>query len=162
MPLAGAWYEIFPRSEGATYDEAEHKWTSGTFRTAAKRLPAIAGMGFDVVYLTPIHPIGQSANRRVRNNTLNAGPDDPARPMRSAPRRRGDALHPDLGDWDDFDFFVAEAAKVTKARRSRWTSPPGLAGPPLGAEPPGSSPPAPDGTIAYAENPPKKYQDIYR
>ncbi|GAA3925417.1 hypothetical protein [Actinoplanes auranticolor] len=69
--LYGAWYEIFPRSEGATFDESTGRWTSGTFRTAARRLTAIAAMGFDVVYLTPIHPIGR-INRKGANNTLRA------------------------------------------------------------------------------------------
>src|SRR6476661_2927305 len=76
LALFGAWYEIFPRSEGAHRDETTGEWLSGTFRTAAKRLPAIADMGFDVVYLTPIHPIGTTA-RKGRNNTLTAEPGDP-------------------------------------------------------------------------------------
>ncbi|MGB6023311.1 MAG: maltotransferase domain-containing protein, partial [Ornithinimicrobium sp.] len=71
LALTGAWYEIFPRSEGATRDDATGVWTTGTFATAAKRLPAIAEMGFDVVYLTPIHPIG-TTNRKGPNNTLDA------------------------------------------------------------------------------------------
>ena len=74
--LFGSWYEIFPRSEGARFDEATGRWQTGTLRTAARRLPGIAAMGFDVVYLTPIHPIGTTA-RKGPNNTLDAGPEDP-------------------------------------------------------------------------------------
>ena len=75
-----------PRSEGAVHDPVTGRWKSGTLRTAAQRLPAVAGMGFDVIYLTPIHPIGTTA-RKGPNNTLHAGPDDPGAPTRSAPRR---------------------------------------------------------------------------
>ena len=79
LALFGAWYEIFPRSEGAVQDPVTGTWRSGTFRTAAQRLPAIAAMGFDVVYLTPIHPIGTTA-RKGKNNTLVALPGDPGSP----------------------------------------------------------------------------------
>jgi len=158
--LAGAWYEIFPRSEGATYDVTEHKWTSGTFRTAAKRLPAIAAMGFDVVYLTPIHPIG-SAAKKGPNNTLNAGPDDPGSPYAiGSPDGGHDALHPDLGDWDDFAFFVAEAERngLEVAMDIALQASPDH---PWVQSHPSFFTTRADGTIAYAENPPKKYQDIY-
>ncbi len=76
----GAWYEFFPRSEGAM-KHADGSWQSGTFRTAAQRLPAIAAMGFDVVYIPPIHPIGRT-NRKGPNNTLTAGPNDPGLALR--------------------------------------------------------------------------------
>src|SRR6188768_1962079 len=77
--LASAWYEIFPRSEGAKVNKRTGEWASGTFTTAAKRLPGIAAMGFDVVYLTPIHPIGLT-HRKGRNNSLRAEPGDPGSP----------------------------------------------------------------------------------
>ena len=158
--LAGAWYEIFPRSEGATYDAENHTWTSGTFRTAAERLPAIAAMGFDVVYLTPIHPIGQAA-KKGPNNTLNATPEDPGSPYAiGSPDGGHDALHPDLGDWDDFAFFVAEAERhgLEVAMDLALQASPDH---PWVKTHPEFFTTRADGTIAYAENPPKKYQDIY-
>src|SRR5680860_646696 len=95
--LVSAWYEIFPRSEGAKHNKKTGEWTSGTFATAAKRLPAIADMGFDVVYLTPIHPIG-TAHRKGRNNALRAEPGDPGSPYAIGAEDGGhDAIHPDLG-----------------------------------------------------------------
>ena len=158
--LAGAWYEIFPRSEGAEFDEATGKWRTGTFRTAMKRLPAIAAMGFDVIYLTPVHPIG-SINRKGPNNTLTAGPDDPGSPYAIGSKDGGhDALNPDLGTWEDFDAFVAEAEQqgmevaldlaLQCAPDHPWVT-----------EHPEWFTTRADGTIAFAENPPKKYQDIY-
>ncbi len=77
--LFSAWYEMFPRSEGAHVDPETGRWVSGTFRTATRRLPAIAAMGFDIVYLPPIHPIGR-VDRKGPNNTLDPGPDDPGVP----------------------------------------------------------------------------------
>ena len=110
--LYGAWYEIFPRSEGAHFDAAAGRWRSGTFRTAAERLPAIADMGFDVVYLTPVHPIGE-INRKGRNNSLAAEPGDPGSPYAIGSKDGGhDAIHPDLGTFEDFDAFVAEAGRL--------------------------------------------------
>ncbi|MFD5452315.1 maltotransferase domain-containing protein, partial [Streptomyces sp. NPDC127100] len=104
--LYGAWYEFFPRSEGTA--EQPH----GTFRTAARRLDAIAAMGFDVVYLPPIHPIG-TTHRKGRNNTLSAGPDDVGVPWAiGSPEGGHDAVHPDLGTLDDFDAFVARAGEL--------------------------------------------------
>ncbi|MFI2761702.1 maltotransferase domain-containing protein, partial [Streptomyces echinatus] len=101
--LYGSWYEFFPRSEGTA--ERPH----GTFRTAARRLEPIAEMGFDVVYLPPIHPIGTTF-RKGRNNTLTAGPDDVGVPWAiGGPEGGHDAVHPALGTIEDFDFFVAEA-----------------------------------------------------
>ncbi len=158
--LYGAWYEIFPRSEGAVQDPDTGKWTSGTLRTAAKRLPAIAGMGFDVVYLTPIHPIGTTA-RKGPNNTLNAGPDDPGSPYAiGSPDGGHDAIHPDLGTFADFEHFVAEAGRhgLEVALDIALQCSPDH--PYVTTNPEWFSHRA-DGTIAYAENPPKKYQDIY-
>lgn len=106
----GAWYEFFPRSEGARFDEASGTWSSGTFATAARRLPAVARMGFQVVYLPPIHPIG-TTHRKGPNNTLTAGPQDPGSPWAiGGPEGGHDAVHPDLGTVEDFEAFVAAAA----------------------------------------------------
>ncbi|MFD5516054.1 maltotransferase domain-containing protein, partial [Streptomyces sp. NPDC127066] len=106
--LYGAWYEFFPRSEGGRVDPPVH----GTFRTAAERLPAIAGMGFDVVYLPPIHPIGATW-RKGPDNTLSAGPEDVGVPWAiGSPEGGHDAVHPDLGTLEDFDAFVARAASL--------------------------------------------------
>jgi starch synthase (maltosyl-transferring) len=160
LALSGAWYELFPRSEGATYDEKEHRWTTGTLRTAAKRLPAIAAMGFDVVYLTPVHPIGQAA-KKGPNNTLDARPEDPGSPYAiGSPDGGHDAIHPDLGTFADFDAFVAEAERLgmeVAMDLALQCSPDH----PWVAEHPEWFTTRADGTIAYAENPPKKYQDIY-
>ena len=134
---------------------------SGTFRTAMERLPAVAAMGFDVVYLPPIHPIGK-VNRKGPNNTLDPGPDDPARPGRSAATKAATTpIHPDLGTIEDFDAFVEESRRARPGGRPR----PRAAvrpRPPVGdQEHPEWFTTRVDGTIAYAENPPKKYQDIY-
>ena len=158
--LYGAWYEMFPRSEGATQDPQTGRWTSGTLATAAERLPAIAAMGFDVVYLTPIHPIGR-VNRKGPNNTLNAGPLDPGSPYAIGSAEGGhDAIHPDLGTWADFDGFVAaaEASGLEVALDLALQCAPDH---PWVSEHPEWFTTRADGTIAYAENPPKKYQDIY-
>jgi len=155
----GAWYEFFPRSEGAK-KRADGSWQSGTFRTAAKRLPAIAAMGFDVVYVPPIHPIG-STNRKGPNNTLTAGPNDPGSPYGIGSAEGGhDAIHPDLGTEEDLAFFIAEA----RANGLEFALDIALqASPdhPWVTEHPEFFTTLPDGSIAYAENPPKKYQDIY-
>jgi starch synthase (maltosyl-transferring) len=158
--LYGAWYEIFPRSEGAVQDPVTGKWTSGTLRSAAKRLPAIARMGFDVVYLTPIHPIG-TTNRKGPNNTLEAGPDDPGSPYGIGSADGGhDAIHPDLGTFDDFDFFVAQAEELGLEVALDIALQASPDHPYVTTHPEWFKHRA-DGTIAYAENPPKKYQDIY-
>ena len=158
--LVGAWYEIFPRSEGARYDEKDHRWRSGTLRTAAERLPAIADMGFDVVYLTPVHPIGQAA-KKGPNNTLDAAPEDPGSPYAiGSPDGGHDAIHPDLGDFDDFDAFVARAEGLgleVAMDLALQCSPDH----PWVQEHPEWFTTRADDTIAFAENPPKKYQDIY-
>jgi starch synthase (maltosyl-transferring) len=156
----GAWYEFFPRSEGAVFDHAANTWTSGNFTTAARRLPAVAAMGFDVIYLPPIHPIG-FANRKGPNNTLHAGPMDPGSPWAIGAASGGhDAIHPDLGNFDDFDAFVAAAASngLEVALDLALQAAPDH---PWAIEHPKWFTTRLDGTIAYAENPPKKYQDIY-
>ncbi|MEU6160630.1 maltotransferase domain-containing protein, partial [Streptomyces sp. NPDC047130] len=108
--LYGAWYEFFPRSEGAVVPQ-DGPPVSGTFRTAAERLPAVAAMGFDVVYLPPIHPIGLN-HRKGRNNTLTAHEWDVGVPWAIGSQEGGhDAVHPDLGTLEDFDAFVAKAAE---------------------------------------------------
>ena len=129
--LFGSWYEFFPRSEGATKDAKTGKVTSGTFQTAAKRLDAVAAMGFDVVYLPPIHPIGE-VNRKGPNNTLDPGPDDPGSPWAIGSADGGhDAIHPDLGTFDDFDAFVARRQRARPRGRARPRAA-GRAGPPVG------------------------------
>jgi starch synthase (maltosyl-transferring) len=155
--LYGSWYEFFPRSEGAVVGGTP---THGTFGTAADRLPAIAEMGFDVVYLPPIHPIGE-VNRKGRNNTLAPGPDDVGSPWAIGSAEGGhDAVHPQLGTMEDFRAFVARTRQLgmevaldlalQAAPDHPWVK-----------EHPEWFTTKPDGTIAYAENPPKKYQDIY-
>lgn len=160
LALAGAWYEIFPRSIGATYDEATGTWSTGTLRTAAEDLPRIADLGFDVVYLTPIHPIG-TTHRKGRNNTLDARPGDPGSPYAiGSPDGGHDAIDPSLGTFDDFDAFVARARELgleVALDLALQCSPDH----PWVAEHPEWFTTRIDGTIAYAENPPKKYQDIY-
>ena len=160
LALSGAWYELFPRSEGATYDEKEHRWTTGTLRTAATRLPAIAEMGFDVVYLTPVHPIGQAA-KKGPNNTLDARQEDPGSPYAIGSADGGhDAIHPDLGTFEDFDAFVAESRRARHGGRDGPRAPV-LPRPPVGHGAPRVVHHPRRRPIAYAENPPKKYQDIY-
>jgi len=160
LALFGAWYEIFPRSEGAWYDEEQGRWHSGTLRTAAERLGAIAGMGFDVVYLTPVHPIGTTA-RKGRNNALTAQPGDPGSPYAiGSPAGGHDSIHPDLGTFEDFDHFVRTARRngLEVALDIALQCSPDH---PYVAEHPEWFTTRADGSIAYAENPPKKYQDIY-
>ncbi|MCA1306201.1 alpha-1,4-glucan--maltose-1-phosphate maltosyltransferase [Microbacterium esteraromaticum] len=159
--LAGvsAWYEFFPRSEGAVRRK-DGSVRSGTLRTAAKRLPAVADMGFDVIYLVPIHPIG-TTNRKGRNNTLTTEPGDPGSPYAIGSADGGhDAIHPDLGTEKDFRAFVraARTAGLEVALDLALQASPDH---PWVTEHPEWFTTLPDGTIAYAENPPKKYQDIY-
>jgi starch synthase (maltosyl-transferring) len=157
--LYGAWYEMFPRSEGAVVGRGERP-RSGTLRTAMKRLPAIADMGFDVLYLTPVHPVGQTW-RKGPNNTLSHSADDPGVPYAIGSEDGGhDAIHPDLGTFDDFDAFVAGARELgleVALDLALQASPDH----PWVREHPEWFTIRPDGSIAYAENPPKKYQDIY-
>lgn len=157
--LSGAWYEFFPRSEGAVKN-ADGTITSGTFVSATQRLPAVAAMGFDVLYLPPIHPIGV-AHRKGPNNSLTAGPNDPGVPWAIGNSDGGhDAINPALGTMKDFENFVAAAKKAgleIALDLALQTSPDH---PWVKSNPQWFNKRA-DGTIAYAENPPKKYQDIY-
>ena len=155
-PLAtfSAWYEMFPRSEGAVPPRG------GTFASAAQRLPAIADMGFDIVYLPPIHPIGTTF-RKGPNNTLECLPGDVGSPWAIGSEEGGHtAVHPDLGSIADFDAFVERARgcglevaldfAVQCSPDHPWVR-----------EHPQWFRHRSDGTIRYAENPPKRYQDIY-
>jgi starch synthase (maltosyl-transferring) len=145
--MFSAWYELFPRSEGGL---------AGTRR----RLAAIADMGFDVVYLPPIHPIGRTF-RKGRGNTLEAGPDDPGSPWAIGSDDGGHtAVHPDLGSLADVGQLVEEAERLgmeVALDYALQVSPDH----PWAREHPEWFHRRPDGTIKYAENPPKKYQDIY-
>lgn len=158
--LFGSWYEFFPRSEGARFDPEHGGWRSGTFATAARSLDRIAAMGFDVAYLTPIHPIGTTF-RKGRNNTLEVAEGDPGSPYAiGSPDGGHDAIHPDLGTMEDFDAFVGRAKELgleVALDIALQCSPDH----PWVAEHPEWFVVRPDGSIAYAENPPKKYQDIY-
>ncbi len=158
--LVSAWYEIFPRSEGARWVKKTSSWKSGTFTTAAKRLPGIAEMGFDVVYLTPIHPIG-ATHRKGRNNSLQTEPGDPGSPYAIGAAEGGhDAIHPELGTMRTFRAFVSRAKELgmeVALDLALQCSPDH----PWVTEHPEWFTTRADGTIAYAENPPKKYQDIY-
>jgi starch synthase (maltosyl-transferring) len=159
--LYGAWYEFFPRSEGAVVDPSGvQPPVSGTLRTAALRLPAVAAMGFDVVYLPPVHPIGR-AYRKGPDNTLTAGPHDVGSPWAiGSPEGGHDAVHPDLGTIEDFDHFVAEATALNLEIALDFALQCSPDHPWVNKHPEWFSHRA-DGTIAHAENPPKKYQDIY-
>ncbi len=158
--LYGSWYEFFPRSEGATRDPETGTITSGTLRTAAERLDAVAEMGFDVIYLPPIHPIGE-VNRKGPNNTLTPGPDDPGSPWAIGSKDGGhDAIHPELGTFGDFDAFVARARELDLEVALDLALQAAPDHPWVTSHPEWFTTRA-DGTIAYAENPPKKYQDIY-
>jgi len=156
----GAWYEFFPRSEGAHFNAETGVWTSGNFKTAAKRLPAVKDMGFDILYMPPIHPIG-TAHRKGPNNTLVVGEQDPGSPWAIGNTAGGhDTVHPDLGTMADFEAFVKQANKLgleIALDLALQASPDH----PWVKEHPEWFTTRADGTIAYAENPPKKYQDIY-
>ncbi|MCV3766743.1 maltotransferase domain-containing protein [Rhizobium sp. TRM95796] len=148
-----SWYQIFPRSQSG--DPHRH----GTFDDVIKRLPAIRDMGFDVLYFPPIHPIG-ATNRKGRNNSLSAGPDDPGSPYAIGSLDGGhDAIHPELGTFDDFRRLVAASRDhgleialdlaIQASPDHPWLK-----------EHRGWFDWRPDGTVRYAENPPKKYEDI--
>ncbi|MGG7576891.1 alpha-1,4-glucan--maltose-1-phosphate maltosyltransferase [Rhizobium sp. Nf11,1] len=148
-----SWYQIFPRSQSG--DPNRH----GTFDDVIPRLPDIRGMGFDVLYFPPIHPIG-TTNRKGRNNSLKAAPGDPGSPYAIGSKEGGhDAIHPELGDFEDFGRLVEEAGRhgleialdlaIQASPDHPWLT-----------EHPGWFDWRPDGTIKYAENPPKKYEDI--
>jgi starch synthase (maltosyl-transferring) len=150
------WYEFFPRSSAPLADAGRH----GTFADCVARLDDIAAMGFDVVYLPPIHPIGRSF-RKGPNNTLTPGPDDPGSPWAIGASEGGhDAIHPQLGTFDDFEQLIARAAErgMEIALDLAFQATPDH---PWVRDHPEWFRHRPDGTIQYAENPPKKYQDIY-
>jgi starch synthase (maltosyl-transferring) len=150
----GAWYEMFPRS--AATEPGRH----GTFRDVEDRLADVAAMGFEVLYLPPIHPIGR-AFRKGRNNTPAAGPDDPGSPWAIGGAEGGHkAVHPELGTLEDFRHLLARAADydIEIALDIAFQCSPDH---PYVREHPEWFRLRPDGTIQYAENPPKKYQDIY-
>lgn len=156
--LFGSWYELFPRSTGGW--DGEGNPVHGTFLTAAQDLPRIADMGFNVVYLPPIHPIGE-INRKGPNNTLVAGPEDVGSPWAIGSSDGGhDAIHPLLGTEEDFEYFVGRARELglEVALDLALQCAPDH---PWALEHPEWFTTQPDGTIAFAENPPKKYQDIY-
>ena len=157
--LIGAWYEFFPRSEGAIKN-SDGTVTSGTFKSAAKRIPAVAAMGFNVLYLPPIHPIGVS-HRKGANNSLTPTVNEPGVPWAIGNSDGGhDAINPDLGTMADFENFVSVANNnglEIALDLALQTSPDH---PWVKAHPEWFNK-RPDGSIAYAENPPKKYQDIY-
>ena len=149
-----AWYEMFPRS---TSDEPGRH---GTLKDVERRLPYVAGLGFDVLYLPPIHPIGV-AHRKGKNNSTEAGPADPGSPWAIGGAEGGHtAIHPELGTIADFDRLVVAAGRfgleialdfaIQASPDHPWVT-----------EHPQWFRARPDGTLQYAENPPKKYQDIY-
>ena len=150
----GAWYEMFPRSQGTDPSR------SATLREAAGRLPDIAAMGFDVLYLPPVHPIG-ATKRKGRNNALTAAPGDPGSPWAIGAAAGGHtALDPGLGTMDDFDWFVSEAERhgLSIALDIAFQCSPDH---PWVREHPEWFRHRPDGSVQYAENPPKRYEDIY-
>jgi starch synthase (maltosyl-transferring) len=148
-----AWYEIFPRSQSG--DANRH----GTFDDVIAQLPRISEMGFDVLYFPPIHPIGKK-NRKGRNNTLTPGPDDPGSPYAIGSEAGGhDALHPELGTLEDFRRLVAAASKEGLELALDFAIQCSPDHPWLKQHPDWFAW-RPDGTIRYAENPPKKYEDI--
>jgi len=154
-PIArgGAWYEMMPRSQGTV--PGRH----GTFDDCITRLPEIAALGFDVVYLPPIHPIGQT-NRKGRNNSLIAEPDDPGSPYAIGSVEGGhDAVHPQLGTLDDFRRFVraCEQHNMQVALDFAIQCSPDH---PWIKQHPEWFKRRPDGSMRYAENPPKRYEDI--
>ncbi|MEU8592082.1 maltotransferase domain-containing protein, partial [Streptomyces sp. NPDC048664] len=152
--LFGSWYEFFPRSEGTA--GVPH----GSFRSAARRLPVIASMGFDVVYLPPVHPIG-STFRKGRNNGLSAGVGDVGVPWAIGSAAGGhEAVHPELGSVEDFVWFVERARGVGLEVALDFALQCSPDHPWVGEHPEWFRWRG-DGSVAFAENPPKKYQDIY-
>ncbi len=150
----GAWYELFPRS--AATEPGRH----GTFRDVEERLAEIEAMGFDILYLPPIHPIGR-AFRKGPNNRAKAGPGDPGSPWAIGAAEGGHkAIHPELGTLEDFRHLVARAGEhgLEIALDIAFQCSPDH---PYATEHPEWFRHRPDGTIQYAENPPKRYQDIY-
>lgn len=157
--LVGSWYEFFPRSEGATRN-SDGSISSGTFKSAAKRIPEVAEMGFEVLYIPPIHPIGIS-HRKGKNNSLTATETDPGVPWGVGNSAGGhDAVNPELGTLEDFKEFLKVAKKndIEIALDLALQCSPDH---PWVKEHPEWFTKRADGSIAYAENPPKKYEDIY-
>ncbi len=149
----GAWYEMMPRSQGV------HPGQHGTFQDCIARLPDVAAMGFDVVYLTPIHPIGQ-VNRKGRNNAVKAAEGDPGSPYAIGSADGGhDAVHPELGTLEDFRGFVAACKQLNMEVALDIAVQCSLDHPWLKDHPQWFRK-RPDGSMRYAENPPKKYEDI--
>jgi starch synthase (maltosyl-transferring) len=149
-----AWYELFPRSQAT--EPGEH----GTFADAERRLPRLAELGFDVIYLPPIHPIGQT-NRKGKNNSLSPGPDDPGSPWAIGSEEGGHtAVEPRLGTLQDFERFVARAQSLELEVALDYALQCSPDHPWLKEHPEWFFV-RPDGSLKHAENPPKKYQDIY-
>ena len=155
-----AWYQFFPRSEGAVYDDQHGRIKQGTLVTALSGLERAKAEGFDIVYLPPIFPIGVT-NRKGRNNSLIAGPNDPGSPFGIGSELGGhDTVDPLLGTMDDFKAFCNRAHELgleVALDFALQCSPDH----PWVKQHPNWFRTKPDGTIAFAENPPKKYQDIY-
>ncbi len=148
-----SWYELFPRSQ------TDEKTRHGTFADVIGQLPRVREMGFDTLYFPPIHPIGKT-NRKGPNNTLTPGPDDPGSPYAIGSAEGGhDAIHPELGSFEDFDRLVAAAHEHGLEIALDFAIQASPDHPWLG-EHPGWFAWRPDGSMKYAENPPKKYQDI--
>ncbi len=153
LALFSSWYELFPRS--CCPPGADH----GTFRECERLLPEIARMGFDIVYFPPIHPIGRT-HRKGRNNAVVAEEDDPGSPWAIGAAEGGHkSIHPQLGTFEDFDSFIAAARElgIEVAMDIAFQASPDH---PYVGEHPAWFRWRPDGTVQYAENPPKKYQDI--
>jgi starch synthase (maltosyl-transferring) len=152
--LFSTWYELFPRSASLT------KGRHGTFKDVMKLLPRVAAMGFDVLYLPPIHPIGK-VNRKGKNNNVKASPGEPGSPWAIGSDEGGHkAIHPELGTLDDYRELIRKAKEygIDIAMDVAFQCAPDH---PYVKDHPQWFKQRPDGTIQYAENPPKKYQDIY-
>ena len=155
-----AWYQFFPRSEGATIDPNTGKIIQGTLKTSMAGLERAAAEGFDIVYLPPVFPIGVT-NRKGRNNTLVAGPDDPGSPLGIGSELGGhDTVDPLLGTMDDFKALCQRAHELGLEIALDFALQCSPDHPWVKAHPNWFRH-KPDGSIAFAENPPKKYQDIY-
>ena len=155
-----AWYQFFPRSEGATIDPNTGKIIQGTLKTSMAGLERAAAEGFDIVYLPPVFPIGVT-NRKGRNNTLVAGPDDPGSPFGIGSELGGhDTVDPLLGTMDDFKALCQRAHELGLEIALDFALQCSPDHPWVKAYPNWFRH-KPDGSIAFAENPPKKYQDIY-
>ena len=155
-----AWYQFFPRSEGATIDPNTGKIIQGTLKTSMAGLERAAAEGFDIVYLPPVFPIG-ATNRKGRNNTLVAGPDDPGSPFGIGSELGGhDTVDPLLGTMDDFKALCQRAHELGLEIALDFALQCSPDHPWVKAHPNWFRH-KPDGSIAFAENPPKKYQDIY-